>query len=323
MRVLLTGASGCIGAWIARFLLEAGHEVVALDLDVSLKRLKLIAPAEVAARVLAVEGSIEDRALLDRLIEEHSTTHVCHLAALLIPVCQRDPVLGARVNVLGTLNLFEAARASGRGIRVVYASSAAVWGPPEAYPERALTEADPLLPATFYGVFKQSNEQCARIYAATAGVASIGLRPWTVYGPGRDFGLTSDPTHALRAAVMGRPFRMRLTGLMDLQYVEDVAMAFVRCLESDIEGAHAFNLAGHLEQVEALIPLIERLRPVARGLITCEGPTVPVAARMDGAALARAVPGIPLTSLEEGVGRSLALFERLHAEGCLELALPE
>lgn len=323
MRILLTGASGCIGAWIARFLLESGHHVVALDLDIALHRLHLIAPPTLASRIIAVEGSIEDRPLLDRLLTQHDITHICHLAAVLIPVCQRDPLLGARVNVLGTLNLFEAARAAGRPIRVVYASSAAVWGPPEAYPDRPLTESDPLLPATFYGVFKQSNEQCARIYAATAGIPSIGLRPWTVYGPGRDFGLTSDPTHALRAAVLGRPFRMRLTGPMDLQYVEDVALAFVRCLESDLPGAHVFNLAGHLEQVEALIPLIERLRPAARGLITCDGPTVPVAARMDGSALARMVPGIPLTPLHEGFARTLALFERLHAEGRLELTLPE
>jgi nucleoside-diphosphate-sugar epimerase len=319
MNVLLTGASGCIGAWIARFLIEAGHAVTALDLDARLERLRLIAPREVADEVRAVEGSIEDRELIERLVADHRVTHLCHLAAVLIPVCQRDPVHGARVNVLGTLNLFEAAR----GRRVVYASSAAVWGPPDMYPDRPLTEADPLRPATFYGVYKQANEQCARIYAETAGIPSIGLRPWTVYGPGRDFGLTSDPTHALRAAVLGKPFRMRLTGPMDLQYVEDVAMAFVRCLESDLPGAHVFNLAGELAEVEDLIPLIEELRPRAEGLLRCEGPRVPVAARMDGSALARMVPGIPRTPLKEGLRRSLELFERLHAEGRLDAALPE
>lgn len=319
MNVLLTGASGCIGAWVARFLVEAGHTVVALDLDPRLDRLRLVAPADVAERVIVAEGSVEDRALVGRLVAEHGITHICHLAAVLIPVCQQDPLLGARVNVLGTLNLFEAAR----GRRVVYASSAAVWGPPGRYPDRALTEADPLEPATFYGVFKQTNEQCARVYAATAGIDSIGLRPWTVYGPGRDFGMTSDPTHALRAAVLGKPFRIRLTGPMDLQYVEDVAMAFVRCLESDLPGAHVFNLAGQLAQVEDLIPLIEELRPAAKGLIRAEGPPVPVAARMDGSALARMVPGIQVTPLREGLRRSLELFGRLHAEGRLDQSLPE
>jgi len=319
MNVLLTGASGCIGAWIARFLVEQGHGVVALDLDPRLERLHLVAPPDVAAQVTAVEGSIEDRTLIDRLLAAHAITHACHLAALLIPVCQRDPVLGARVNVLGTLNLFEAAR----GLPIVYASSAAVWGPPALYPDRPLTEADPLHPATFYGVFKQSNEDCARIYAATAGTPSIGLRPWTVYGPGRDFGMTSDPTHALRAAILGKPYRMRLTGPMDLQYVEDVALSFVRCLESNLPGAHVFNLAGHLANVEDLVPLIEELHPPAKGLIRAQGPQVPVAAQMDGSALTRAVPGIPLTPLREGFQRSLRLFQSLHEEGRLDTTLPE
>ena len=283
MNVLLTGASGCIGAWIARFLVEEGHRVIALDLDPRLERLHLVAPPDVAAQVTAVEGSIEDRPLIDRLLDAHAITHVCHLAALLIPVCQRDPVLGARVNVLGTLNLFEAAR----GLPSCTLLRRRLG--PRFVPRPPLTEAD-LHPATFYGVFKQSNEDCARIYAATAGIPSIGLRPWTVYGPGRDFGMTSDPTHALRAAILGKPYKMRLTGPMDLQYVEDVALSFVRCLEANLPGAHVFNLAGHLANVEDLVPLIEELHPSAKGLIRAEGPQVPVAAQMDGSALARPSP---------------------------------
>ena len=131
-----------------------------------------------------------------------------HLAAVLIPVCQADPVKGGLTNVIGTLNVFEGARDAGREVRVVYASSSAVWGPEEAYGDRALSESDLLLPATHYGVFKQANEGNARAFYCLNGISSVGLRPWSVYGLGRDAGLTADPTLAEKAVVLRRPFRI-------------------------------------------------------------------------------------------------------------------
>jgi nucleoside-diphosphate-sugar epimerase len=100
-----------------------------------------------------------------------------------VPACKADPVAGAFVNVLGTLNVFEAARAVGVE-RVVYASSAAVFGMSEddaALDETALCE-----PATHYGVFKRTNEGNARVYFLDHGLSSVGLRPLTVYGVNRD-----------------------------------------------------------------------------------------------------------------------------------------
>ena len=114
-------------------------------------------------------------------------THVIHLAGLQVPTCRADPILGAKVNVLGTLAVFEAVRLAGDQVkRLVYASSAAVFGPPEKYPTGPLADDVPLVPATHYGVFKCCNEGNARIYFQDFGLSSIGLRPWTVYGVGRD-----------------------------------------------------------------------------------------------------------------------------------------
>ena len=157
------------------------------------------------------------------------------------------------VNVVGTLNLFEAARDAGRPVRVVYASSAAVWGPEEAYGSRALNEEEALKPATHYGVFKQANEGNARVFYSLNGISSVGLRPWTVYGVGRDQGMTADPTLAIRALANGEPFQIRLTGFMDLQYVADVADTFIECLLSPLEGAHIFNLAGEVIHMDAFL----------------------------------------------------------------------
>jgi nucleoside-diphosphate-sugar epimerase len=311
MRILVTGAQGCIGAWTVKSLLDRGLDVLIYDADPAAARLSLIAPPEQVRRAAVETGRIEDGPRLKALVKNGGITHIVHLAAVLMPFCQANPAEGGLVNVIGTLNVFEAARDAGRAVRVVYASSSAVWGPEEAYGGGKLKEEDPLKPSTHYGVFKQANEGSARAFYLTDGISSVGLRPWTVYGVGRDRGLTADPTLAIRAVALGEPFRIRLTGHMDLQYVEDVAECFVRCLLAPLEGAHIFNLEGAVIAMDELIETLERLRPGASRLITAEGPQVPVAYRMDGSRLRAHVSGIPLTPLEDGIRKTLEMFERL------------
>src|SRR5437868_2005190 len=274
---MVTGAQGCIGSWVVKQLLERRLDVLIYDLDPATTRLSKLT-TERERKNLAIEvGQIQDTERVKKLVKEAGITHVVHLAAVLMPFCQTSPVVGGMINVIGTLNVFEAARDSGRTVRVVYASSSAVWGPEHAYEHKKLSEDDPLKPATHYGVFKQANEGNARAFYATNGISSVGLRPWAVYGFGRDIGLTADPTLAIRAAVANEPFQIRLSGFMDMQYVEDVAETFVRCLLSPVEGAHVFNLAGEVIRMDDFIILLDRVRPGAKNLITAQGPQVPVA----------------------------------------------
>jgi nucleoside-diphosphate-sugar epimerase len=317
MRILVTGAQGCIGAWVVKNLLERGLDVLIYDADPAPVRLSLIATAAQIAKAAVETGRIEDVARLKSLVKDGGVTHIVHLAAVLMPFCHAQPAAGGMVNVIGTLNVFEAARDAGRAVRVVYASSSAVWGPEEAYGSGKLTEDDPLKPSTHYGVFKQANEGNARVFYLSHGISSVGLRPWTVYGVGRDRGLTADPTLAMRAVALEQPFIIRLTGHMDLQYVADVADTFVRCALEPLEGAHAFNLEGTVVSMDEVIGILERLRPGAARLINAEGPQVPVAYRMDGTQLRAHVPGIPQTSLEDGVRETLDTFERLHRAGVI------
>jgi len=309
IRALVTGAKGCIGAWAVKVLLRRGAEVIVYDADSSPSRLALILTPQELVRLQIEHGRIEDTARVKSLVRDASVSHILHLAAVLMPFCQRNPVEGGMINVIGTLNVFEAARDAGRPVRVVYASSSAVWGTLEAYGENPLTEEDPLKPTTHYGVFKQANEGNARAFYAQDGISSIGLRPWTVYGPGRDQGLTADPTLAMASVASGEPFRIRLGGFMDLQYVEDIAGIFVECLLRPIEGAYAFNLAGDIIEMEKLIHLIGRIRPGARQLLSAEGKQVPVAYRMSDAELRTKIPGLPRTPLEEGIRKTIEFFE--------------
>jgi nucleoside-diphosphate-sugar epimerase len=317
MRVLVTGAQGCIGSWVTKLLLDRSIETLVYDLDPNPARLSLIAPAEHIRKLRIETGAIEDTNRIKTLVKHEGITHIVHLAAVLIPFCQEHPVRGAITNVIGTLNVFEAARDAGRPIRIGYASSAAVWGPEESYEDRPLSERDPLRPQTHYGVYKQANEGNARVFYSMNGISSIGLRPWTVYGIGRDRGLTADPTIATKAVVLGRPFQIRVTGFMDLQYVEDVADAFLQCLISDLEGAHNFNLSGDIVEIGDFIRMLDELHPGAAKLITANGPHVPIAYKMDDSALREKVPGMRKTPLREGLNRTLDGFERLRIEGKL------
>jgi nucleoside-diphosphate-sugar epimerase len=309
MKILVTGSQGCIGSWVVKRLIEAGHSVLTFDVNDSVARLEMIASKEVAAKADRRVGRIEDTAAVKSLIRDEGITHVVHLAAVLMPFCQKNPVEGGLINVIGTLNLFEAARDSGREVRIVYASSSAVWGPTDEYGEGALTEDLPVKPATHYGVFKAANEGNARIFYAADGISSIGLRPWTVFGPGRDAGLTADPTLAMRAVAQRQPFQIRLSGFMDLQYVQDVADIFIQCLFSPVKGAYVFNLRGEVVGMEELRQLLEELRPGAAELISVAGPAVPVAYLMDDTALVRTVGEVPRTPLREAIASTLEAFE--------------
>jgi len=318
----LTGALGCIGAWVAKTILERDDRAVVFDLSTDRRRLADLLSQEELARLAFVRGDITDLDAVRRAMEEHGAQRVVHLAGLQVPFCKADPPLGARVNVLGTIHVFEAAKAAGIR-RVVYASSAAVYGPPPAGEDagggRAPDESDACEPTTHYGVTKRANEGSARVYWRDDGIASVGLRPLTVYGVGRDQGLTSGPTVAMKAAVLGRPFHIPFSGATDFHYVADTAAAFVACAERAPEGAHVFNLHGDSVPLEEIVGAIHAALPAGapRG-ITFSGPPLPIPPALDGSALEAAVPGLPRTPLVEGVRETMRRFGELAAAGRLD-----
>jgi nucleoside-diphosphate-sugar epimerase len=321
MRVLLTGGYGCIGSWIARNLVERGDQVWIYDLKEDPRRLRLLLDEERVRQVVFVQGDVNDLASLRAAIHENRITHIVHLAGLQVPTCRADPLLGAKVNVLGTLAVFEAVRqAQGQVQRLVYASSAAVFGPPADYPPGPLADDAKLRPTTHYGYFKCCNEGNARVYYQDHGLSSIGLRPWTVYGVGRDFGMTSEPTKAIKALALGRPYHITYAGWQDLQFVEDVANTFIRCLEAPYEGAKAYNLRGHVVDLPAFHQALCEVDPAAARLITFGERQIAIAYDLDDSALQHDLGPMPRTSLVEGVRRTLDHFGKLDAEGRLDTA---
>jgi len=318
-RFLITGAKGFIGAWIVKNLIERGERPWVFDLDTESHRLRALLSEAEMLRVGFIRGDVTRLDDVDRAVAEHGITHVIHLAALQVPACAANPVLGAQINVIGTLNAFEVARRRPDLVRrVVYASSGAVFGPEEFYGGSTVQEGAPLCPGTHYGVFKQANEGNARVYFANHGIPSAGLRPWAVYGVGRDQGVTSGPTKAIKACLVGRPYTIRFTGGLDLQYVDDTAKIFLRCAETDLRGAKVYTLRGTVVRMQQFLATLERLLPGARELVRAEGPPLPIAYDLDDSLLARDLGDVPRTGLDEGIQQTASIFRRLQKEGRLD-----
>jgi nucleoside-diphosphate-sugar epimerase len=309
----ITGAQGCIGSWVVKTLVERGDVSIVFDMSADLRRLRQILDEEAISAVRFRLGDITDAAALTSALVESGARRVIHLAGLQVPTCKADPVKGAAVNVIGTLNVFEAAKQAGVE-RVVYASSAAVFGLSED--ESPVDEASVCEPATHYGVFKRANEGNARIYFLDHGISSAGLRPLTVYGVNRDTGVTSDPTKAMKAAVLGAPFHIRFGGTTDFLYVADCAEAFIACADRAPEGAHVFNVHGETVEIAEVTRLINH--EAGRDLVTCGGPPIPVAANLNGDAIHRAVGNLPVTRLSDGVRKTMQRFSELHDQRRLD-----
>ncbi|MDP8958318.1 MAG: NAD(P)-dependent oxidoreductase [Actinomycetota bacterium] len=312
-RFLVTGAMGCIGSWVIRLLLEEGTEVVAFDLSDDRRRPRLLVSDGQLDEVAFLRGDITDTEGVSETIRQRRISHVIHLAALQVPFCRADPVGGARVNVVGTLNVFEAVRALDRPVGITYASSVAVFGPADGYPDGRVGDDSPTAPTTLYGAYKQANEWTARIYAQDYGIGSVGLRPAIVYGVGRDQGLTSGATKAMLAAAAGRPFHIPHGGRSVFQYAPDVARLFITAARSRPPGAEVLNVGGSHVDVAEVVAAIEKAVPDAR--ITHEETPLSFPEGMDAAGAEGLLGPVTYTPLSEGVGETIEQFQRLLEQG--------
>ncbi|MDQ3121834.1 MAG: NAD(P)-dependent oxidoreductase [Actinomycetota bacterium] len=305
-RTLVTGALGCVGAWTVKALLDDGEDPVGYDLGEDDSRLRLILDERERGRVTLVSGDVTDGDALGRALDEHEITCLVHLAALQVPFCRADPVRGARVNVVGTVVVFDAVKQRQDRISgLAYASTTAVYNAsdPSPAPESGGTS-----PTTHYGVYKLANEGTARIFWDDEGVASIGIRPYIVYGPGRDQGMTSGPTLAMAAAARGEPFEIGYGGTAQYDYAPDVGRAFVLAARAATDGAHVANFPGEPSTMEEVVAAIEAVAPQAAGKITWTDERLPFPDSLDSELLERLVGALPRTQLIAGFRQTVDHF---------------
>ena len=218
--------------------------------------------------------------------------------------------------MLGTVNVFEAVkRRADRIHQVVYASSIAAY---DAIDEGGATPDSAALPDTLYGVYKRANEGTAHVYWHENKLASIGLRPHTVYGPGRDQGMTSEPTKAMLAAAAGQPHRIPFGGRIQLQYAPDVAAAFVAAARAQCEGATVHNLAGSVVHMDEVVSTIAAAAGSSDGAISYDDVRLPFPEEVDATSLTAAVGALDDTPFAEGVADTVSRFRTLLAAGLVK-----
>jgi len=301
--VLVTGAGGCIGSWTIALLARAGVQVAVFELNENKRRPGLLMSDAQLAGVRWLTGDIADTKSVMLATEASQARAIIHLAALQVPFCKADPVAGARVNVVGTVNVLEAARKHGIK-RVAYASSVAALG---------AVKGDAL--PTLYGAYKYCDEQIARVYWQDWALASVGIRPGVVYGVGRDQGMTSKTTTAILAAAAGKPYTIGFRGGVSWLHAGECASAFIRAIATERVGAPVFDMNGIYAPVEEGVRILKQIAPEAS--IDVAGQ--PIAFPMDRSddPLRDFVGDYGRVPLAEGIRDAYDTFKRLLAAGKL------
>jgi nucleoside-diphosphate-sugar epimerase len=302
--VLVTGAGGCIGSWALALLANAGVPAVAFDLSDDRRRPRLLLTEEQLAGIPWVTGDIADTAAVADVVARHDIRAIIHLAALQVPFCKADPVAGAKANVVGTVNVFEAARHHGVA-RLAYASSIAA---------HSFLPGAPWL-ATLYGAYKLCDEMIARTYAEDWAVPSVGIRPGVVYGVGRDQGMTSKTTVAILAAAAGRPFTVPFSGEVSALHAGEIASAFIKAVSKERAGAPVFDLNGRATSVAEWLDLVRAVAPGAR--LAISGDPLPFPADLSDEPVRQYLGDYGPVPLKEGIEATYAAFKRLLASGAL------
>ncbi|MCA0437644.1 MAG: NAD-dependent epimerase/dehydratase family protein [Actinobacteria bacterium] len=259
-RVLVTGGAGTIASTITDQLIAAGVNSVDVLDNLVRGRRENLTEALATGRARLVEGDIRDRDLVHDL--SRGKDLVFHQAAIRITQCAEEPRLALEVLADGTFNVFEAAAAA-KVVKVVFASSASVYGLAEEFPTPESQH--PYANDTFYGAAKTFNEGMARSFRAMSGLDFVGLRYFNVYGPRMD-------VHGLYTEVLVRWMERIADGqpplifgdgrqTMDFVCTPDIARANILAAGSGVR-AGVYNIASGretslLELAEALLSAMD------------------------------------------------------------------
>jgi CDP-glucose 4,6-dehydratase len=313
--VLITGATGLVGSWLTRRMVEAGADVAALVRD-WVPESQLIR-SRMIDRVKVVRGDVRDRDVLERALGEYEIDTVIHLAAqTIVGIANRNPVSTFESNVQGTWNLLEACRRSPCVASIVIASSDKAYGDQEKLP---YAEETPLQGRHPYDVSKSCADLIAQTYAETYGLPVAVTRCGNFYGGG-DLNWNRIVPGTIRAVLRGERPVVRSDGgyVRDYFYVEDGAAAYMLLAEqlhcrSDL-GGQAFNFSNETE-----VTVLELVTRILRAMGSELAPDVRNEASHEirrqclSAARARMVlHWLPQFTLDEGLERTISWY-REHA----------
>jgi len=231
-KVVITGGAGFIGSHVTKFFCDQGYHVIVID-DLSFGFKKFIDP-----RAEFIRGSIGNKALIEKVL--HGAEAVIHLSASsIIKFSLEDPIGYFKNNLMNGLVLLEAMKKNNVS-KIIYASTAAVYGEPRRIP---IKEDDPKNPITPYGSSKLAFEKALQSYYYAFGIHSTSLRFFNAYGPNDEqYPATRAVPIWIKAALTNKPLLLYWHGQQkrDYIFVEDIAQAFWQVLK--LKGCRFYNL---------------------------------------------------------------------------------
>lgn len=309
----VTGATGLVGSWLVKRLVESGADVVCLMRD-WIPQSELVRTGLIE-RVKVVRGDIRDQAVLERILGEYEIDTVIHLAAqTIVTIANRNPISTFETNIAGTWNLMEACRRSPKVKQIIVASSDKAYGDQENLP---YSEETPLQGQHPYDVSKSCADLIAKTYAVSYDLPVAITRCGNFYGGG-DLNWNRIIPGTIRSILRGQNPVIRSDGkyVRDYFYVEDGAAAYMLLAEQlakrpELKG-EAFNFSNEIQMtvseiVEKILALMgSDLKPDIRNEVSNE-----ILHQYLSAEKARKQLGwTPLFNVEQGLQRTLDWYKK-------------
>lgn len=313
-KVLITGGYGCIGSETAKWLLRNSQaQVIVCSRGANELRTAQVFDDMDRSRLKGISLDVCDQPKLEKILSDEQITHVAHLAALQTPDCNAHRDLGLQTNLAGTQKVIEAMKATRLPFeRFVFASSIAVYGPRSAYAQGRVPMLAEPQPVNVYGAWKLAGEHVSRFFQQDTGIPTICLRPGVLFGPGRDVGLTSSTTTAMKCVALAVPYEVTFRTQQDYLYAPDAGAAFGHSLLDPFQGFGVFTLPHHTADTARMV---EGLRRAARDLgmasqcmITIAQGEAPFISELDYEPFLQTFPNAPNTPLDQAIRESLAVF---------------
>ena len=293
MEVIIFGGSGFLGSWVVAKLIKSGYKVIIFDLNIDKSLLTKFLGKEIS-KIKFISGDITDYEQV--LSSMNNIKYVINLAGLMTPDCSKNPVLGAQVNIIGSINVFEAVKKKGISF-LIYASSAGIFGQDDKYYP---------MPETHYGAYKLAVEGVAKAYFNENKISSLGIRPFVIYGPGREIGGTAGVTLACKAAKQGYPYNINFSGSAGFVYIADVANLVQMSMEKSPLGANVININGITASIETFAAIIKKNIPLAN--LTIKGEGLAVVDEILGKHPSEFFEKFQYTSLNDGIQSTINFY---------------
>ena len=291
--ILIFGGCGFLGSWITKALLKKNLNITIFDLRIKTDLLKNLIGNDLN-KINFIEGDISDYEQVLKATEDMN--YILNLAGLMTPDCSSNPSLGAEVNVKGSINVFEAIKKNNIKF-LIYTSSGGVYGNEDKY--------NPF-PETHYGAFKLAVEGMARAYFNESLISSVGLRPFVIYGPGREVGGTAGVTLACKAAKQNFEYTVGFSGKVGFVYVEDVTNLVERLIDKAPVGAITMNINGITTSVENFVSIIKKNIPDAN--VKFSGKPLSVVEEILGGEPSKTFKDFKYTSLDNGINKTINFY---------------